>query len=105
MLPTFSTEIILTLEYIRQCFISDHDHFVVCKAPINFHLPYDVGPLIAIHISALDHVEKMMEDIHFPKASKWHYDPHNVIYNLRKDQEREAHKHVPNIDMERVANL
>lgn len=79
MLPTFLTEIFFALEYIRKWFISDHDHFAVEMAPITFHLPYNVGPLIARHQSALDHVENILECIHFPKASRWQYDPHNVI--------------------------
>lgn len=47
----------------------------------------------------------MISGMYFPRAIKWRYDPHNIIYNLRKYQDREIHKNVPNVEMERVINM
>jgi len=106
MLPTFLTDRIFALEYIRKRFISDHDHFSSRRATVTFHLPHDVGPFIAKHRFALDHVEKMLAGMHFPRATKWRYEPHyNIIYNIMKDQDRENHKYAPNIELERVVNM
>lgn len=47
----------------------------------------------------------MLAGMHFPRANKWRYDPHNIIYNLRKDQDRENYNHEPNVELERVPNM
>lgn len=49
-------------------------------------------------------MENIIEGMHLVKASKWKYDPHSVIYNMRKDIHKEAHKHEPNPELEKVEN-
>jgi hypothetical protein len=73
----------------------------LCQQKGCHHLPFalgsEVGPFIAKTRLALEHVDKILAGMHMPKASRWKYDPHNIIYNLmRNDSDREAHKHEPN---------
>jgi len=93
MLPVFLTPRIFSLEYIRQVFFSDKEHFSGKKQATIFKLPQQIGPFLAKSRSTVEYVEKILQQMHFLKATKWVYSPHGLISFRKHDKERGNYVH------------
>ena len=69
-LPAFLTPIIFALEFIRQRFHSEEEHFGAFKKYSNIKFPLKVGSFIFKNKGALVFIEKLLESMELQKEQR-----------------------------------
>jgi hypothetical protein len=103
-LPKYMPVRIFALEYIRQIMNSDDIHFVSLKKKQQLRLKGQIGSFICNNRSVGEEADRLLREMKFVTSFPWHYDPHDIISEMRVKNKNAPYVHEPRPEIEKFAN-
>jgi hypothetical protein len=103
-LPKYVSVRIFALEYIRQIMNSDDIHFVSLKKKQQLQIKGKIGSFICNSRGAGEEADRMLKEMKFFLSFPWHYDPCEIISEMRVRNKNIPYVHEFKPEIEKFAN-
>jgi hypothetical protein len=103
-LPKYLPVRIFSLEYIRKMINSDDIHFVSLKKKQQLRIKAQIGSFICNNQGAGEEADRLLKEMKLFMSFTWHYDPCEIILEMRIKRNNILHFHESRLEVEKFAN-